>query len=94
MRIEWTEPATDNLFAIAEYIAADSISAALRVHDTVRDQVARLHDFPHMGRPGRVRATRELVVVGTPYVVVYCVRGQAVIVLRVLHGAQRWPDRR
>ena len=71
MRIEWTEPATDNLFAIAEYIAAESVSAALKTHDTVRDQVARLQDFPQTGRPGRVRSTRELVVVGTPYVVVY-----------------------
>lgn len=29
-------------------------------------------------------------IVGTPYAVVYRVEAAAVVVLRVLHGAQRW----
>jgi toxin ParE1/3/4 len=36
--------------------------------------------------------TTELVVVGTPYVVVYRVERSVVLVLRILHGAQRWPS--
>jgi toxin ParE1/3/4 len=39
-----------------------------------------------MGRPGRVPFTRELVVAGTPFVVIYRVRADVEIV-RVLHGA-------
>jgi toxin ParE1/3/4 len=38
-----------------------------------------------------VGGTRELVVGPTPWVVVYRWRGEAVEVLRVLHGRQRWP---
>jgi toxin ParE1/3/4 len=43
-----------------------------------------------MGRPGRVQGTRERVITGTPYLVVYRVRHE-VEILRVLHGAMRWP---
>ena len=44
-----------------------------------------------LGRPGRVPSTRELVVVGTPYVVAYRIERTVVLVLHILHGAQRWP---
>lgn len=37
--------------------------------------------------------TRELVVLGTPYVVVYRIEAAAVVILRILHGAQQWPPR-
>jgi toxin ParE1/3/4 len=38
-----------------------------------------------------VPGTRELVVTGTPFIVVYRVEAATVVILRVLHGAQRWP---
>jgi toxin ParE1/3/4 len=44
-----------------------------------------------MGREGRLRDSRELVVAGTPYVVMYRVNETQVEVMRVLHGAQYWP---
>ena len=36
--------------------------------------------------------TRELVINGTPYVAAYAITETAVRILRVLHGAQEWPD--
>jgi toxin ParE1/3/4 len=65
--------------------------AAVDIGDAVQAAVSRLADHPALGRTGRVTGTRELVVVGTPYVVVYSIEASAVLVLRVLHGAQRWP---
>jgi plasmid stabilization system protein ParE len=53
--------------------------------------VATLPEFPQSGRPGRRAGTRELVVAKTPFVVAYRVRGDLVEILRVLHGARRWP---
>jgi toxin ParE1/3/4 len=44
-----------------------------------------------MGRPGRVPGTREFVIARTPYVVPYRVRGDAIEILRVYHGARLWP---
>ena len=43
-------------------------------------------------RPTRQEGgTRELVMSPLPYIVVYTVRGDAVYVVRILHGAQQWP---
>nr|WP_245903646.1 type II toxin-antitoxin system RelE/ParE family toxin [Humitalea rosea] len=58
----------------------------------VLSAVAALTEFPGTGRPGRRSGTRELVVPRTPYIVPYRVRGDAVELLRVLHGRQRRPD--
>jgi toxin ParE1/3/4 len=52
-----------------------------------------LAEHPGMGRPGRVEDTRELVVTGLPYVVSYIHERDTVTVLRVLHGAMKWPER-
>jgi len=52
-----------------------------------------LAEHPGLGRPGRVEDTRELVVTGLPYVVPNVHERDAVTVLRVLHGAMKWPER-
>ncbi len=77
--------------AIAEYIARDNPTAAYAVHEAIRRQVGRLADHPRIGRPGRIKGTRELVVSGTPYIVAYRAAANEVTILRILHGAQRWP---
>ena len=46
--------------------------------------------FPDRGRPGRVTETRELVVV-RPYIVVYGVHQDRIVILRIWHGAQDRP---
>ena len=56
-------------------------------------QVELLTQHADLGRLGRVVGTRELVIDGTPFVVAYKTEDVAVIILRVFHGAQRWPKR-
>jgi len=51
-----------------------------------------LLDFPASGRVGRIAGTRELVINGTPYVAAYTIAETTVWILRVLHGAQEWPE--
>ncbi len=91
MRIEWLPEAARNLTAQLEWIAEHNLWAAIDMGDAIHAAVSRLAAHPAMARPGRVAGTRELVVVGTPYIVVYRVEASAVVILRVLHGAQRWP---
>jgi len=50
-----------------------------------------LENFPELGRTGRKPDTRELVFTGLPYLAIYRIRGEAVEILRILHGAQIWP---
>jgi toxin ParE1/3/4 len=54
--------------------------------------VQRLGRAPGRGRPGRISGTRELVVVGTPYIVAYRVHANDIEILTIQHGAQLWPD--
>jgi toxin ParE1/3/4 len=91
VRIEWIPAAEASALAIAEYISIDDPLAALAVHEEIHRQVALLGDYPLMGRQGRCAGTRELVIARTPYIVAYRIERLAVVVLRVLHGAQRWP---
>ena len=91
MRVRWLRRALRNLDEEAEYIARDNPQAAARIVERIATSVDRLANHPASGRAGRVPGTRELVVSGTPYIVPYRVRGDTVEVLRVFHGARKWP---
>lgn len=93
MEIRWLEDALADLDDVYGYVAADNPQAAERIFRRIRDAVRSLAEQPNRGRPGRVPGTRELVVTGTPYLLPYRVREQAIEVLRVYHGARQWPDR-
>ncbi len=51
-----------------------------------------LQSFPSSGRSGRLGHTRELPIAGTPYIAVYSATRDRVLILRILHGARKWPD--
>ncbi len=82
--------ARDDLERICDFIAKDRPESARRVAETIVQGVGALDTFPERGRRGRVEGTRELVFASLPFVAVYEVLNQ-VQVLRILHGAQRWP---
>ena len=91
MSIEWLPEAVRNRGAQLAYIGERNPAAAVEVGDAIERTISRLADYPESGRPGRVPGTGELVVTGTPFIVVYRVEAATIIILRVLHGAQRWP---
>jgi toxin ParE1/3/4 len=65
LKIEWRPKADADLMELFEYVAADDMEAAFRVREDIFNQTDMLADFPQMGRIGRVRGTRELVIAGT-----------------------------
>jgi toxin ParE1/3/4 len=91
IRVRVTTPAADDLRDIRAYIARDHKVAAGSVVRRIRSSVALLRRHPELGRMGRIEGTRELVVAGLPYLVVYRLRDQVVEVLRIVHHAQEWP---
>lgn len=91
MKVRWSPEAAGDFAAIVEYIRKQNPSAAERMARKVYEDVAMLASFPEHGRSGRIQGTRELVFSPLPYVAVYRVKGDAVEIARVLHGAQRWP---
>ena len=92
MRIEWSASAVADLKAISDYIEQDrNLETANRVARTIYEAVQTLRTMPHRGRPGRIENTRELVMPRLPYLVVYGVYHDRVLILNIVHGAQRWP---
>ena len=82
-----------DLEQLAAYIAQDSEQNASLVEGRIRDSAKLLSRLPGAGRLGRVNGTRELIVFRTPYLLVYCLRSDEIRILRVYHGARRWPAR-
>lgn len=88
MKLEWSEPAVDDLTDLHDYIAKDSPHYARLFIERLLTAAEALTDFPEMGR--RVPETdvdhiRELIVEG--YRVIYQVDAPGrVVVLTVVHG--------
>lgn len=92
MKLEWSEAAQADRNAIYDFIDANNPRAAIAVDDRIEEAVERLVQFPMSGRIGRVDGTRELVIDRTPYIPAYRIADKTFRVLRLLHGAQEWPD--
>ncbi len=92
MKLEWTRLALQDLRHLHEYIADDNPSAASRMVTRMQEATERLKNHPQMGRPGRVQGTRELVIAGSPYVVVYILGDTEIQIVAIIHSAMRWPD--
>ena len=80
--------------AAIDFIAQDDPLAALSQIDEIEQQVDLLASQPRMGRPGRVKGTREIVIGRTSFILVYRIdpKAERLEVLHFLHGAQQWPS--
>ena len=92
MKIVWSPFALSDRDGIFTHIEVDNPAAAIAIDERIVAAISRLRDFPQSGRSGRLAGTRELVIVGSPYVAAYQLTNDTIRILRVLHGAQRWPD--
>ena len=91
MELKWTHAAIGDLKASSDFLAEDNPRAAQAMAQRMREAVEYLLEYPNLGRSGRLRGTRELVVSGTPFIVVYRIRHDEIQMLRVLHHARKWP---
>jgi toxin ParE1/3/4 len=91
MRIVWLENARAAREAAIEYIAQSSLIAALSQLGEIEQQTRRLAEYPQLGRVGRKKGTRELVINRTPFIAIYRIKGDCIQIFRFLHGAQKWP---
>lgn len=82
-----------NLDEAVGYIAGDRPMAAQRVGERILESAKLLGDQPEMGRPGRVEGTRELILPGLPFILMYMEKENVVFILRVIHTAMKWPDK-
>ena len=93
MKIKWAPEALRDLAELHAYIAREDPGAADAVVRRILSLVeSQLPAMPHLGRPGRVAGTRELVASGTPFIVPYRIRAGQIEIARVYHAARRWPS--
>jgi plasmid stabilization system protein ParE len=59
---------------------------------TSKRRLALVAQNKHIGRPGRISGTRELVLTAFPYIIAYRVTDR-IEILAMMHGARRWPDK-
>lgn len=88
--VVWADTASDDLEAIAEYVARDSEAYATALVQEIVEAARSLAEFAHRGQvvpEVRREDVRELLVY--PYRLVYRIEGQVVLVLAVIHGARR-----
>jgi toxin ParE1/3/4 len=90
--IEWLPAAERDFNAIVDFIADDNPVAAIGQGDEIEQQIAGLIEHRQRGRSGRVKGTRELVIVRTPFIAAYRIKPGKIQILRIFHGAQQWPD--
>jgi plasmid stabilization system protein ParE len=92
MRVIWSRPALRQLDAIRAFIAEDKPGAAARVAATILAAAERLEVFPNLGRKGRSSGSRELIVPGLPYIVVYRIANDGIEIASVMHTSRMWPE--
>lgn len=90
MRVTFDPRARDDLDGIFEWIASDSLRAAMAMVERIETQVMRLAipGLAHIGRPGPVANTRELI--EWPFIIVYRVYEERseIVVVSIVHGAR------
>lgn len=92
MKVVWLPRALRRLEQAKQYIEQDKPVAAIHTMRRIVECAERLAYFPEMGHPGRLPATRELVLPNTPFILVYRIQADRVEILTLLHSARKWPE--
>ncbi|WP_273729472.1 type II toxin-antitoxin system RelE/ParE family toxin [Brucella gallinifaecis] len=91
LTVRWTRRAVRRLDQIGDYIAKGNPDAAAQIVARIVSAVDNLSSHPAMGRPGRIKGTREYVFADIPYVIAYRIQSGVIEIITVIHGAQKWP---
>ncbi len=87
VEIVWSALARTRLREIRAYVARDKPEAAERLAMRIVTVVEALGNHPHLGRVGAKPGIRELVIGSTPYIVLYRVQGERVVISTTVNFA-------
>jgi addiction module RelE/StbE family toxin len=88
VEIVWSRRAQARLEEIRAYVAKDKPDAEARLATRIVAVVEALRNHPNLGHVGAEPGIRELVIGGTPYVVIYSVKRTRVTISAIWHAAQ------
>lgn len=89
VEILWSPLARARLREIRAYIALDKPGAAERLAVRIVALVETLRLHPHLGRAAFEPNLRELVIGGTPYIILYRVHPKHLVITTIFHAAQQ-----
>jgi toxin ParE1/3/4 len=89
-KVIWTEPALNDLDAIADYISLDKPAAARRLVQKVFEHIQQLSDFPDSGsEPPELRGSRYRQIIEPPCRIFYRREGDRVFTVYVMRSEMR-----
>ncbi len=91
MKLVLSQRFRDELYREYRFIREANPAAARVVRDRIIKAVQRLKRFPESGRAWRLTGCRELVIPGLPYIVIYKVTADTVIVASLFHASREVP---
>ena len=91
MNVVWTRRAVRDLTRERAFIARENPTAANEVAMRIVDAVDTVSRQPRIGQAGRIAGTREYVVAGTPYILIYRLYERQVQLLHVFNSRKAWP---
>jgi toxin ParE1/3/4 len=92
VRVEWTDSALENLWAIHEYISQSSPEYAERVVDRITRRTRQIASFPLSGRVLPEFSAKQIrEIFEGPYRIIYYIKPDQIDVLAVIHGARKAP---
>ena len=89
MKVVWTREAQNDVHDAFTFISQDKPDAAARVVERLTEAGEKLGQMPFWGRIREGSKLREVAVPGLPYVLIYEVAEEGVVIERVMHGARR-----
>ena len=94
MRLVFSGRARRDLTEAIAFIAAENPAAASWQRGLIEETARRLTVFPALGPTlgEMLDSTRQAQVPRTPFRLVYAIRQDAIVILRVWHGAREWPS--
>jgi addiction module RelE/StbE family toxin len=89
MKVVWSREAQTDVHDAFTFISLDKPDAAERVVARLTEAGERLGLLPYWGRPRQSSDSREVVVPGLPYLLIYEITDETVVIQREMHGARR-----
>jgi len=92
MLIKWVSPAEQDLSSLVDWHESHAPEYLTEVAEQIWEAAQSLSRFPERGRIGQVDGTRELLIPKLPYILVYTINEEMIVILRLLHQHQNWPE--
>lgn len=88
MRVVWGDGARQDFDAAIAYLGKESPAGAVRIGERILRAISLLEQFPEMAPPSKHRGLRQLVVLRTPYLVIYRIEAGQVEIRAIVHTKQ------